>query len=901
MNKNCIYGIDKFSKRTENYKIVNSDVVCNVDVCIIGSGAAGAILGTKLVKAGNSVVILEKGGYYDGESMNQRESDMIPLLWKNAGANFTSNLRIAIAQGSCLGGSTVINDAVCFRIPELVIKQWNNMGVNISKSEWDKANDEVAKRINMVEVTEEELNTNARKLKEACEIFKLEGKSIKHSKNQRNCGPSITDPSLKSCVKCGFCHLGCHYDTKQSMLVTYIHDALADDSLDYTVYCNCDADTITYDKGIATGVNGTFRNSSNMETYRIRVNAKIIVLSAGSIASSNLLQKSFIGGEKVGKGLALHPAPFVMGLFDEEIRGNRGIPMSYTCHEFGITNGIEKGGFLIESIFLPIFQMALAIPSFGLDHSKMMRNYNHYTMAGIMTRDEPVGKVLLSYNGNPKVVYNISDQTINDMARGMGILSRMWFSIGAKAVITSHRDIYEIGTKADIPKLKDLVRSNADGLMLGSAHPQGGNRMGEDQDKCVVDSDCKVFGFDNLYVCDASVFPTALGVNPQLTVMALAMITADKIIKNVKNISSPSKDIGKTCHITQPRFCTTAQLSDRFAIVEHKEGSFHLLANSTEDKRIIGKNWNFDPKTLQIYNNLYWKGFYGRDTNIMTNFLRYFGGFYKKFWNQNNIIQGITHPFETPLMNAKSIATEKEVPGYGKVIHLEYQEFPYSTSAYDLLKIVDENTILGKAFLGRFGRGRELFSFSMSRVYDVDFLTEEDLLTIFNDDNLSYKPTEKELVGRWEGMLVSDSAVLPRTQLFDFNYEDGDLDMRYTFANMLSGRSDITLTEQIFRLDDQTPFYDEIRMVTPNFAVGTWMSEWSSNNVIQPIINDLRRYFSIQVLHNDILNNKLSFLEKFYVPGIRLPEELGLSFLKIEKNNQNETRLGLLYILKRIH
>src|SRR5687768_15989822 len=124
MNKNCIYGIDKFSKRTENYKIVNSDVVCNVDVCIIGSGAAGAILGTKLVKAGNSVVILEKGGYYDGESMNQRESDMIPLLWKNAGANFTSNLRIAIAQGSCLGGSTVINDAVCFRIPELVIKQW---------------------------------------------------------------------------------------------------------------------------------------------------------------------------------------------------------------------------------------------------------------------------------------------------------------------------------------------------------------------------------------------------------------------------------------------------------------------------------------------------------------------------------------------------------------------------------------------------------------------------------------------------------------------------------------------------------------------------------------------------------------------------------------------------------
>ena len=113
-----IYGIEIYEKRAEKYKIIQQDIVCNADVCVIGSGAAGAILATKLAEEGKSVVLLEKGGYYDGESMNQREADMIPLLWKNAGANFTSNLRIAVAQGCCLGGSTVINDAVCFRIPE---------------------------------------------------------------------------------------------------------------------------------------------------------------------------------------------------------------------------------------------------------------------------------------------------------------------------------------------------------------------------------------------------------------------------------------------------------------------------------------------------------------------------------------------------------------------------------------------------------------------------------------------------------------------------------------------------------------------------------------------------------------------------------------------------------------
>ena len=106
----------------------------------------------------------------------------------------------------------------------------------------------------------------------------------------------------------------------------------------------------------------------------------------------------------------------------------------------------------------------------------------------------------------------------------------MWFSIGAKSVVTSHRDMPEI--RKHIPKLKDVVRNNPDGLMIGFAHPQGGNKMGADTDECVVDSDCKVYGFENLYVCDASVFPTALGVNPQSTVMALATITANKIVKD---------------------------------------------------------------------------------------------------------------------------------------------------------------------------------------------------------------------------------------------------------------------------------------------------------------------------------------------------------------------------------
>lgn len=946
---NYIYTTERFEKRAERCKLLTKDVVHSVDVCVVGSGAAGAILATKLAKAGKSVVLLEKGGYHDGESMNQREADMLPLLWQNAGANFTSNLRIAIAQGSCLGGSTVINDAVCFPIPDLVIEQWQqDSGVSISKQEWADATDEVSKKINVTEVTDDELNVNARKLKEACEKFRLHGKSIHHSKNMRNCGPSFTNPDLRSCVKCGFCHLGCHYDTKQSMLVTYIHEALNDPDVNYTAYCNCRVDKITtydHESGLVTGVDGTFTDSRGNELYRLRVNAKVVIVSAGAVASSNLLQKSNIGGHKVGRGLALHPAPFVMGVFDGdngEIRANRGIPMSYTCHEFGVTNGVKTGGFLIESIFLPVFQMAIAIPSFGIDHVKMMQRFNNYTMAGIMTRDEPVGIVTISYNGNPKVVYNLAPRTIDDMARGMAILAKMWFSVGAKSVVTSHRDVPEITTRADIPRLKDAVRNNPDGLMIGSAHPQGGNPMGADSNSCVVDSDCKVYGFSNLYVCDASVFPTALGVNPQLTVMALATITANKLVKDWQKIDesitrikrepsinikitleestgpgaaatgttteistampvAESSSLGLTCHITQPRFCTARSIGDLYVVTSHDSSLFSKLENSLEETKVIGKNWRFDPKTLKIYNNLYWKGFYGRENDTLTMALRYFGGFYKRFWRiDDKTMRGITHPFETQIIDARSIATEKEVPGYGKVIHLEYQDAPFS-SAYDLLKMVDENTIIGKAFLGSFGRGVELFNFSMSRIYDVDFMTEDDLLTLFQSDELSHKPKEEELAGVWEGMLVSDSAITPRSQLFYFDYEDGEIDMRYSFANMLQGRSDVRITDSLFRLDDQTPLYDELRIVTPNLAVGRWVTEWSDEELLRPVIEDFKRYCPVPVSAE-----AESFLDKISTlfSGLRAPRlsrELGLSFLGVERNDQiGKTRIGLSYLLKKI-
>jgi hypothetical protein len=149
-------------------------------------------------------------------------------------------------------------------------------------------------------------------------------------------------------------------------------------------------------------------------------------------------------------------------------------------------------------------------------------------------------------------------------------------------------------------------------------------------------------------------------------------------------------------------------------------------------------------------------------------------------------------------------------------------------------------------------------------------------------------------------MLVSNSAVTPRTQLFYFDYEDGQIDMRYSFANMLQGRSDVNITDRLFRLDDRTPFHDEIRMVTPNLMVGRWVTDWLSEDLLRPYYDEVKHVLSIPVL----LNAETEFqrlLHMFPNHKIRLPKEASLSFLGAEVDDKNvKTRIGLSYILKRI-
>lgn len=827
-----IYGIDELTDRHENYLVIKSDVIESVDVCIIGSGAAGAVLAKELVESGKKVVLLERGGYYEGKDMNQREVDMMPLLWKNGGFNFVDSLRVAVAQGCCLGGSTIINDAVCFDTPPRVREEWKRLGVNFSDDEWSYHLDRVNSNLHVSEVSDDELNRNNLMLKTGAEKLGLR----EHRKNHRNC---------VNCMQCGFCHIGCHYETKQNVLVTYIYEALKKPDSDMRIYCNCYIQKIIQKNGIVEGVEGDFLDIDGNKRYRIRVNARLVIISAGAIASSRLLLQNKLSQETAGVGLCLHPGIEVIGDFDYEIKGNQGIPMAYTVHDFGVTRKsdqtmkeyqFEAGEFLIESIFLPLLQFSIALSASGIsEHRRLIERFNNYAMAGIVVRDDNIGRVALTSAGRASITYEPGEKELKILAKGVEVLGKMWFALGARKVIISHRKLSIVENETDIPKLVDNILNDPKNLLLGSAHPQSGNKIGINQADSVVDSDCKVHGFRNLFVCDASVFPTAVGVNPQITVMAVASIIAARIIKDWKNKydSIPlSNSLGKSCVKSQPMYCLKSNLSTLFDSIETQFDS-QMLTNSSNDKANEEQEegggeetkWKFDSETLTIFNNYRWKGIFPRDTDIQNTLALYFGGFWKRFTkDESGGVIGTTHPFEVPIF-ARNKASDEKLDGFGKVILLQYQDIPYNLF-YDVLKIVDENTILCKAFVGLPGSGREVLTFSLARKYPFEFMTQEDHEILYSK---AKKPSSLDrMVGIWEGQLVLDS--IWSDTVFRFRYyfdkDKKTLKNEYLFGGTLAGTAKVSEKEDHLEMQDATGvFHDQIRMINDNIMIGKYYSE----------------------------------------------------------------------------
>jgi len=304
------------------------------------------------------------------------------------------------------------------------------------------------------------------------------------------------------------------------MLETYIADIQTVHPESVKIYADTAADRLVRSGSRISGVSASVVGEDGAIEH-LNVRAHVTIVCAGTIASSELLLKSDMDiNRRVGRNVAIHPSAAIVGDFREKIRGHEGIPMAYHCYEFSVLK-TGKRGCMLESIALPPYQFSLPLPGFSYEHKELMSRYEHYGLIGAMVHDESVGRVRLGGPLGTILEYELTSGDAAILLEGMKNAARLLLSEGATRVITSHKKSTIVHGEEDLYLMKQRGVSALD-INLASAHPQGGNVMGGNPRHAVVDSHSKAYGFENLFVCDASVFPTSVGVNPQLTVMALA-------------------------------------------------------------------------------------------------------------------------------------------------------------------------------------------------------------------------------------------------------------------------------------------------------------------------------------------------------------------------------------------
>jgi choline dehydrogenase-like flavoprotein len=284
------------------------------------------------------------------------------------------------------------------------------------------------------------------------------------------------------------------------------------------ILSECAAERVETRNGRATGLR--CRLSDGRE---LRVSAKTVVVSAGAIQSSLLLQRSGLGGGLAGKHLCFNMGAPMTAEFDEKLDSFDGLQISHYLRPPGVDS------LILESWFNPVGAQSLFMPGWFSDHTRNMRRYAHMATVGSVVGTRRNASVRRGFLGRGmKLDYVPAEDDLRRLVGGLELIGRIFLEAGALRVMPPTYRYLSIESPDQLEQLGRHVRDNTD-ITLHSSHPQGGNAVSRDPEQGVVDSGFRVHGFDNLFVCDASVFPSATTVNPQLTVMALADYAADGV------------------------------------------------------------------------------------------------------------------------------------------------------------------------------------------------------------------------------------------------------------------------------------------------------------------------------------------------------------------------------------
>jgi choline dehydrogenase-like flavoprotein len=499
------------------------DLVEQADVCVIGSGAGGAVAAAELASQGRSVVTLEQGHHWTPRDFTQREDEMMPRLFEEAGMRQTVDGAVTILQGRNIGGSTVHNLCYAFRAPPPILRMWREEhGLEeLTPETLEPSFQRVEQGLRVKPILEEEVNPFNALLRAGAEKLGYSGFVARHNR--------------ENCARSGYCVLGCTYESKQSMEITYVpraHQAGA------RIYANARAERIEAEGGRVRRVLGHVVDHAGRERGSIEVEAKVVVLAAGAVGSPDLLLRSGLGGEHVGRHLHLHPSVTAAGFWDEPIHAYRGIPQSYYIDEFiDLEREPHTGHLLMPLVGFPVLT-AVNLPGFGRRHFELMRHFDRMGGLLVLLHDPSEGSVesgdALS---RPKIRYALRAADRRRLTEGLRHSAEVLFAAGARRVVVPyHREPLVLERGADLRAIESREVREGE-LPIVSTHPQSTCRMGADARSSVVNAFGECHEVAGLFVADMSVFPTSLGAPPHITTAALADRTAHHILARWPDLS----------------------------------------------------------------------------------------------------------------------------------------------------------------------------------------------------------------------------------------------------------------------------------------------------------------------------------------------------------------------------
>ena len=483
---------------------LDGDLAVECDVVVVGTGAGGAVVGRELAEAGLAVVFVEQGHYFDRSDFTGRSFDMQQKLYRRGGSTFSlGNVGIPIPLGQTVGGSTTVNSGTCFRTPDRVLASWRDeLGLDELAPDRMGGYFERVEAVLQVEPARAQLlGGNGRVIARGCEALGF----TRHGPLKRN---------APACDGQGVCCFGCPTDAKRSTNVSYIPLALRAGA---ELFPGANVTRIIAAGGRARGV-----VAHTDDGHVLTVHARSVVVACGSIMTPLLLGAQRLGAPsgQLGKNLSIHPACGMFAELDEVIQPWNGIPQGYSIDE------LHEEGILFEGVMLPL-EMSMSVSQLiGPDLIRLAESFDHVATFGFMVEDTSRGSVH-AVRGEPVIQYWLSEQDVSHIKRGVDVLSQIFFAAGARVV---HAPIAGFGTLRpdDLPALR-RARIRPWDLDISAYHPLGTARMGRDPASSVVGPDHQLHDTQGLYVVDGAAVPTSLGVNPQVTIMALATRAAEKI------------------------------------------------------------------------------------------------------------------------------------------------------------------------------------------------------------------------------------------------------------------------------------------------------------------------------------------------------------------------------------